>query len=101
MMKHLLRLNNFLYNFWFHVPFFIFWVFIVISNNPEFLADWFRVGLIFYILLMIITLFIKKAYPPKIKTFSDTLGYLVGLNICVLFSFFSIILMMVLNYKKK
>lgn len=77
--QSLLRLNNKLYNYYFHTPVFLIWFSLLVRNAP-YVAKWFWIGLLIYIFMMAYRLWHeKKRYD------SNFLGYLVGLNLLVIF----------------
>lgn len=104
-MNNLFKLNNYLYNFRFHIPFLILWISILVFNYPLILSVWIKFGLLIYFLLIIISLFKKEKVSKEPKSIDKSkiiLGYLVGINICVLFGAFSVLLFVLLrNLKNK
>lgn len=77
MRRFLFKLNDLLYNWPCQLSIFLFWFFVLIKTG----LVWFKIGLVIWIVLLIFRL-LRKEVPEK----SPILGWLVGLNIIVLFS---------------
>lgn len=92
MMTILIRLNTKLYNWPTHIILLCCFVF-VFFTNLTFLKVWILIGLMFYLLLMIW----RISQDGFLSFKGKKLGYLVGFNICLLFSILSILLMYLLH----
>lgn len=92
-LNFLLALNNKLYNWPSHIVILLCWV-VALSQGIG--AGWFKIGIIFYVGLMIFRI-IKDGIPVlTVWRTVPKLGFMVGFNICVVFGPLSPFLMLFL-----
>lgn len=103
--KFLFGLNKKLYNWPSHLIILFAWSYSLITHLDPKVTLWLKIGLIIYGLLMAFRI-TKEGLPPMPNTSKLWLGYLVGLNISVVFGPMSILLFLFLialdkSYPKK
>jgi hypothetical protein len=99
-MQSLFKLNNKLYNFYFHVPVLIILLLVLKFQSPFYVAAWINIGFAIWAMLLLFRLYQDKQLMP-LKNKKDLLGYIVGFNICLVLGPLSVLLFLALkNYKK-
>jgi hypothetical protein len=78
----LLKLNNRVYNFCFHIPAMLLWMAAIACSHSKVIRIWEIAGGTLYLSLIIVSI-LKRGFPPLPKTRKEFLGYLVGLNIAM------------------